>query len=510
MTTHTNETKNIIEMKNISMEFPGVKALSNADFRLESGEVRAVVGANGAGKSTLMKVLAGANRGYTGDIYFNGEHHEIRDPLVAKNLGIEIVYQEVDVALFSYLTVAENIMFNYVVLNMQGKFAMNWSYIRKEAKKVLKRLNVNLDVNRLVSSLSLAQKQMVLIARAVQEDCKFLILDEPTAPLSVSEADELFRIVRDLSKNQGVGIVFISHRLPELFQICESFTVMLNGETVANKPLNETVTNNDIVSLMLGRSFDENFPKREVKIGEVVFEANNLCNKGNTVKDACLYTRSGEIVGLAGLVGAGKTELCKLLFGADKLVSGHVKHNGKEIIIKNPTVAIANKIALIPEERRKEGVLVSESVYFNLSVACLSDFTNKFSFVNKKAELKNARKYIEALGIRTPSEYQEVMKLSGGNQQKVAIGKWLAADADLYIMDEPTKGVDVGAKQEIFELILKLAESGKSIIYVSAETSELLAITDRIYVMYSGRIAAELETKNADEQQILHYSTGGQ
>ena len=502
-------TKNIIEMKNISMEFPGVKALTNANFELRSGEVRAVVGANGAGKSTLMKVLAGANKGYTGDIYFNGEHHEIRDPIVAKNLGIEIVYQEVDVALFSYLTVAENIMFNYVVLKMQGKFRMNWNYIKKEAKKVLDRLNVKLDVNRLVSSLSLAQKQMVLIARAVQEECKFLILDEPTAPLSVSEAEELFRVVRDLSKNQGVGIVFISHRLPELFQICESFTVMLNGETVANKPLNESVTNNDIVSLMLGRSFDESFPKREIEVGEVVFEADNICNKDNTVNEACMYTRSGEIVGLAGLVGAGKTELCKLLFGADKISNGHVKHHGKEIIIKSPSVAIKNKIALIPEERRKEGVLVSESVYFNLSVACLSDFTNKLGFVNKKAELKNARKYIDALGIRTPSEYQQVMKLSGGNQQKVAIGKWLAADADLYIMDEPTKGVDVGAKQEIFELIQDLAESGKSIIYVSAETSELLAITDRIYVMYSGKIAAELKTSETNEQQILHYSTGG-
>lgn len=501
------ETFNL-EMKNISMEFPGVKALSNVDFSVKSGEVRAVVGANGAGKSTLMKVVAGVNAGYTGDIYLNGEHQEIRTPRNAKDLGIEIVYQEVDTALFPSLTVAENIMFNSIVTRMQGKCVMHWNKIRKSAKEVLDRLHMDIDVKTLVSKLSLAQKQMVLIARAVRENCKFLILDEPTAPLSMSEVDELFRIVHELS-SQNVGIMFISHRLPELFRICDTFTVMRDGQIVANKKLDETVKIKDIVNLMLGRNFEDAFPKREVPINDTVLEIEDLCDKEGKVKNISMYAKAGEIVGISGLVGAGKSELCKLLFGADKRLSGTVQYMGEEVNINTPTTAVKKKIALVPEERRKEGVLVVEPVYFNLSAACLDDFTNKLSFVNKKQELKNARHYIKKLSIKTPSEFQKVKFLSGGNQQKVVVGKWLASDASLFIMDEPTKGIDVGAKREIFEIILDLAEAGKTVIYASSEINEILAITDRTYVMYNGEIAVELETKNTNEEEILFYSTGG-
>lgn len=498
-----------LEMKNISIEFPGVKALSSVDFNVRSGEVRAVVGANGAGKSTLMKVLAGANEGYTGDIYMDGIHHEIRNPIAAKALGIEIVYQEVDVALFPSLTVAENIMFNSLVSRMKGKAVIHWDRIKKSAKEVLDRLHMDIDVNVLVSKLSLAQKQMVLIARAVREECKFLILDEPTAPLSLSEVDELFRIVQELSREQNVGIIFISHRLPELFRICDTFTVMRDGEVVANKKLDATVTTQDIVNLMLGRSFEENFPKREVPIGGIVLQANGLCDQEGKVRNVSFYAKSGEIVGVSGLVGAGKTELCKLLFGANKASAGTITYMDKEIRVTSPTMAVKNRIALVPEERRKEGVLVVEPVYFNLSAACLDKFTNAMSFVHRKAELDNARHYIKQLGIKTPSEFQKVKYLSGGNQQKVAVGKWLASDATVYIMDEPTKGIDVGAKRDIFEIILDLAQAGKTIIYVSSEISEILAITDRTYVMYNGEIAAELETKKTNEEEILYYSTGG-
>ncbi len=490
------------------MEFPGVKALSDVDFSVKSGEVRAVVGANGAGKSTLMKVIAGVNSGYTGDIYMNGEHVELREPIASKELGIEIVYQEVDVALFPALTVAENIMFNSIVTKMQGKCVMKWNQIRKSAKEVLERLNMNIDVNTLVSKLPLAQKQMVLIARAVREECKFLILDEPTAPLSMSEVDELFRIVHELA-NRNVGIIFISHRLPELFRICDTFTVMMDGRVVANKVLDDSVKTKDIVNLMLGRNFEEAFPKREVEIKGKVLDIKNLSDKSGKVKNVTMCARSGEIVGISGLVGAGKTELCKLLFGADRRLSGTVEYMGKEIHISSPTMAVKERIALVPEERRKEGVLVSEPVYFNLSAACLSKFTNKLSFVNKKKELQNARHYIKKLGVKTPSEFQKVKLLSGGNQQKVAVGKWLASDANVFIMDEPTKGIDVGAKRDIFNIILDLAEAGKSIIYVSSEISEILAITDRTYVMYNGEIVVELETKNTNEEEILLYSTGG-
>jgi simple sugar transport system ATP-binding protein len=499
----------ILEMKNISMEFPGVKALKNVDFSVQSGEVRAVVGANGAGKSTLMKVLAGANEGYTGDILMDGRHCEIRNPISAKALGIEIVYQEVDIALFPHLTVAENIMFNTMVRKMKGRAMINWKTIRKSAKEVLARLHIEIDVNKLVSKLPLAQKQMVLIARAVREDCRFLILDEPTAPLSMAEVDELFRIVKELSKKQNVGIIFISHRLPELFQICDTFTVMRDGQIVANKKLDNTVTTQEIVNLMLGRSFEENFPKRYAPIRGEALRIEGLSDREGKVRDVSLHARCGEVVGISGLVGAGKSELCKLIFGANKASAGTIEYMGEKTKITSPTAAVKNKIALIPEERRREGVLLVEPVYFNLSAACLNKFTDALSFVHKRAELKNARRFIEHLGIKTPSEYQKVKYLSGGNQQKVAVGKWLAADASIYIMDEPTKGIDVGAKRDIFEIILKLAEEGKCIVYASSEISEILAITDRTYVMYNGEIAAELVTADTSEEEILYYSAGG-
>lgn len=495
-----------LEMRNISMEFPGVKALDNVDFDLTSGEVRAVIGANGAGKSTLMKVLAGVNSGYTGDIYINGEHKEIRTPKDAKNLGIEIVYQEVDTALFPYLSVAENIMLNSIV-NVDSNSVINWNHIRKSAKKIIDKLNIDVDPNTLVSKLSLAKKQMVLIARAVIEDCKFLILDEPTAPLSHLESEELFRIVRELSQ-QDVGIVFISHRLSELFDICNTFTVMKDGKVIANQQLDESVTTQDIVRFMLGSNFDEVFVKKEVPILEKVLEVENLCDIEGKVNNTSFYCRKGEVLGISGLVGAGKTELSKLLFGANRKSSGTMKYLGKEIDFKTPTCAVKNKIALIPEERRKEGILVDEPVYFNLSAASLDNHC-KSIFIDRKSELKNARNFIDMIGIKTPSEYQKVKYLSGGNQQKVVIGKWLSADADIYIMDEPTKGIDIGAKKEVYELISSLVEKGKVVIYLSSEIQEILAITDRTYVMYNGEIVRELETKNTTEEEILFYSTGG-
>jgi simple sugar transport system ATP-binding protein len=499
--------KYTLETRHVSIEFPGVKALDDVNFSVSTGEIRAVVGANGAGKSTLMKVLAGANPTYTGDVLLNGEKVELREPVDAKKLGIQIVYQEVDTALIPTLSVAENIMINEMV--MQGSYIMKWKYVREEAQKALDRLNIhNINVRTLVQNLTLAQKQMVLIARAVRMNCRFLILDEPTAPLSTSETEELFRIVRNLRETEHIAVIFISHRLNEILEICENYTVMRNGKIVDNSPVTEKTTTQEIVEKMLGRSIAENFPKEVCPIGDDMLVVDHLSGADGKVKDVSFHVRKGEIVGIAGLVGAGKSELCKTLFGDYKKTGGTIKLNGKELKIKTPSDAVRQGIALVPEERRKEGVLVNETVSFNLSAANLGEFC-KASFINQKEVNQNAKKLVDELGIKTPSINQYVRNLSGGNQQKVAVGKWLAADEDVYIFDEPTKGVDVGAKRDIFRLINDIAKRGKAVIYASCENSELLSLTDRIYVMYSGRIVAELETSEASDPRITNFSVGG-
>lgn len=498
-----------LKMQGISIEFPGVKALSDVDFEMESGRIHALIGANGAGKSTLMKVLSGVNSHYEGKIFIDGKEEEIRSPKSAKSKGIEIVYQEVDTALIPYLSVAENIMLNSIVNKMGKKQIVSWKEIHTRAEAILQKLNISINIKSLVSDLSLAQKQMVLIARAVVEECRFLILDEPTAPLSNTETKELFRIVRDLAQNENVGVVFISHRINELFEICECITIMKDGTVVANKPIDNNLTPKQVVEMMLGRKFDDRYPKNEVEIGEVLLEVKGLTEKDGAVKNASFHVKKGEIVGVSGLVGAGKTELCKTLFGAMKQSEGEIRLNGKVLKVSNPCSAVKQGLALVPEERRKEGILVEDPVYANLSATSLRKYSNKFSFINKTAEKTAAREIIEDLGIKTPSEDQLVKLLSGGNQQKVAVGKWLISDADIFILDEPTKGVDVGAKQDIFELIGRLAAMGKGIIYASCEFGEILGIADRTYVMYDGEMVKELEVSQTNEEELLYYSTGG-
>lgn len=501
-----NEIK--LEMKNISIEFPGVKALSDVDFQMTGGTIHALIGANGAGKSTLMKVIAGANTNYTGEIYVDGKPVEIRSPKSAKDLGIEIVFQEVDTALIPYLSVAENVMFNEMVNNMKKKQVVNWKDIRKTAKETLERLNVDLDVNTIVSDLTLAQKQMVLIARCVVGKCRLLILDEPTAPLSNSETEELFRIVRELKKD-GVGIIFISHRLNELFEICETITVMRNGKVVENMPITPQLQTKDIVELMLGRKMEENYKKKSVNIGGVLLEVEGLTEEEGRVKNISLNVKRGEIIGIAGLVGAGKTELCKTLFSALKQSSGTVKMNGKAIKYKSPNAAVKHGFALVPEERRREGVLITDPVYSNISIASMKKYTGLFSVVNSLKERKDACQMIKDLGIKTPSENQEVALLSGGNQQKVVLGKWLNSESEIYIFDEPTKGIDVGAKRDMYELIEGLVAQGKGVIYASCEFQEILTLADRVYVMYDGEIVKELNVADTDEKELLYFSTGG-
>ena len=455
-----------------------------------------------------MKVLAGANPTYTGQVLLNDQVVELRTPIDAKKLGIQIVYQEVDTSLVPTLSVAENIMINEMV--MSSGVVMNWGKTREEARKALERLHItNIDVNTLVQNLSLAQKQMVLIARAIRMNCSFLILDEPTAPLSMSETKELFDVVRHLREVENLAVIFISHRLNEILDICEQYTVMRNGQLVDNTPITEKTTTKEIVEKMLGRSFEESFPKEACEIGEEIFRVEHLSGADGKVKDVSFHVGAGEIVGIAGLVGAGKSELCKTIFGAYKKTGGVVTLCGKTMKIKTPADAVKNGIAFVPEERRKEGVLVEETVAFNLSAAALDQFCMA-SFVNTQKVNENANSFVESLGIKTPSIKQFVKNLSGGNQQKVAVGKWLTADCQLYMFDEPTKGVDVAAKQDIFHLINQIAKKGKGVIYATCEDSELLSLTDRIYVMYSGRIMAELETAKTSDDEIMYYAVGGE
>ncbi len=502
------ESKHILEMKGISIEFPGVKALSDVSFTVKSGEIHALVGANGAGKSTLMKILGGAYGHYVGDIFFDGKQVDIRHPHDAKELGIDVVYQEVDTALIPYLSVAENVMLDKMANEMKGKHFIRWGNIHRSAREVMKQVGIDLDTHTLVQDLSLADKQLVLIARALATNTNFLVLDEPTAPLSQTETEELFRLMRDLAKND-VGIVFISHRLPEIFEVCETITILRDGKVVADTTIDQ-ISQQKLIELMLGRRFEEAYPKTHVDIGDTIFEVKDLNEELGRVRDVSFSLRAGEIIGVTGLVGAGKTELCKTLFGALPIKSGEVILHGKPLKITSPHAAVKQGIALVPEERRKEGILVEEPVYVNLTLPSLDKFTRGPDFVNTRAERSVARKLIKELGIRTPSENQKVAYLSGGNQQKVAVGKWLITDAEVYLFDEPTKGVDVGAKRDIFELIGELAKRGKGIIYASSEIPEILDISDRIYVMYDYTIVKEFDTSEATEEEILFYSAGGQ
>lgn len=499
-------SKILLEMKDISIQFPGVQALKNVHFTAETGNAHALIGANGAGKSTLMKALSGAYNHYTGEIWVNGEAVTIRSPRQAKGLGIQIVYQEVDTALIPYLTVGENIMLEDMVHDMGPKQWIRWRRLHGSAEHILKRMNVQVPTKKLVSELTLAEKQMVLIARAISTKCRFLILDEPTAPLSHAETTELFRIVRDLKAN-NVGVIFISHRLPELFEICDDITIMRDGELVTKMRIADT-NPIETIEYMLGKKLGEQFPGRASSIGGMHFEVSNLSDF-NKIADIHMHVRKGEIVGVAGLVGAGKTELCKALFGASEIQSGQHKLDNRPLTIRNSHDAVKAGIALVPEERRKEGILIFESVVHNISAVNLSKYCKWGLFLQFRKEREEARRLIEELGIKTPSEHTKVQNLSGGNQQKVAIGKWLLADAEVYIFDEPTKGVDVGAKKDIFELITRLAEQGKSVIYASCELSEIVGITDRVYVLYDGQIVKELHTNDTNEEELLFYSTGG-
>ena len=494
-----------LEMRAISIAFPGVQALDRVDFHTTTGIAHALVGANGAGKSTLMKVLAGAHAHYTGTISLDGRPVSIRSPRDAKALGIEVVYQEVDTALVPYLSVAENVMLDQMVNGMGGRILVGWREVRRRAAAALEQLGVALDLEAPVSGLALAHKQMVLIARALSRSCRFLVLDEPTAPLSGTETAELFRAPRGLLA-RDIGVIFISHRLPEVKQLCDEITVLRDGRQVA-RARTADLSPADIVERMLGRRLIEASRAPPPPLGGGGLEVKGLTDH-EKVFDVDLRVGAGEIVGVAGLVGAGKTELCKALFGASRASCREARLGGRPYRLSDPHRAVGQGLALVPEERRREGVLVDESVAANLTAASLRSFCSG-PFLRRGRERRAAAEMISRLAIRTPSARQLVAHLSGGNQQKVAVGKWLLADALLYVFDEPTKGIDVGAKRDMFELIQRLAAGGKAVLYASCDFGEILSIARRVYVLYGGRVARELEAARTSEEEILFYATGG-
>ncbi|MFC3843936.1 sugar ABC transporter ATP-binding protein [Paenibacillus sp. GCM10012304] len=493
----------LLQMSGISKSFAGVKALQEVDFDLHAGEIHALLGANGAGKSTLMKVLSGAYTYDIGQIAIGGQTQSIQTPKEAMAQGIYCVYQEVDTALVPELTVTENVMMDRMV---HGGAWVSWRKLHSEAEAILAKIGATFSVRRKVDELSISQKQLVLIARAMAHKAKIMIFDEPTAPLSLEESERLFQIMDSL-KQEGVGIIFISHRLQEVFRVSDRITIMRDGRQV----LTQAAAAMDIagvIEAMLGKTFTEEFPKANVPIGETLLEVKGL-RRGTKVRGVSFALRRGEILGVVGLVGAGKTELSRLIFGADAADGGEVWLSGRKLSLRQPGDAVRAGIALVPEERRKQGVLVEETVKRNLSLPILRKLSS-LGFVRQREEREHATKMVAQLGVQPNDPNRVVKHLSGGNQQKVAVGKWLPTNADVYMFDEPTKGVDVGAKSDIFRLIGQLAAEGKGIIYLSCELNEIIGIADRIIVMSYGSVVKELTREEATQDLILTYASAGE
>lgn len=494
---------NRLEMRQISIAFGGFTALNKVDFNLTGHSVHALTGANGAGKSTLMAVLSGAHSHYSGEILLDGQPVSIRSPRDAKQLGIHLVQQEVDAALVPTLSVAENIMLDRLA---EGGQIYHWGEIRRQARTLLAQLDVDMDVNRRIDRCTLAEKQQILLARALSHHCRFLILDEPTAPLDQHESERLFAVVRRL-QSSGIGVVFISHRIHELRAICDWLTVLRDGNLVESCPMAE-LSGEQIVEKMLGHPLQDIYPPRRPPFSHETLLSIEGLHDDALLHNISLRLRKGEILGIAGLAGAGKSELCKALFGASnsRITAGEL--HGKPWKPSSPHAAVTQRMALIPEERRKEGIFIDEPVAMNLSVSADNSFSRWGLFGHREA-WRWAEEIIQKLGIRTTGPQQTLRRLSGGNQQKVAIGKWLRNDADVLIFDEPTKGVDVKAKTDLFALIDGLARQGKGVIYASGEFAELVGLCDRICVLWDGRIVAEMAADSVDEETLLLYSTGG-
>ncbi len=492
----------LVLMEGIEKTFPGVHALSQCQFELRSGEVHALVGENGAGKSTLMKVLAGVYVKDAGRILYKGKEVEIHNPRAAQHLGISMIHQELN--LMPHLTVAQN-MFIGREPRQNVRFMLDEKAINTQAEQVFALMRLNLDPRTKVADLSVAKQQMVEIAKALSFNAEVLIMDEPTAALTDTEIDELFRIIRDL-RAKGVGVVHISHRLEELRQISDRVTVMRDGRYI-DTVKTQDATIDQIISMMVGRTIFESTPEvPEHPSEEVVLEVKHL-NRGNVIKDVSFQLKKGEILGFSGLVGAGRTEVARAVFGADPIDSGEIYVQGSKVHIGSPNDAVKHGVGYLSEDRKRYGLALGMDVEENVVLAAFKKFLRAFGQVNRSKTRATADQYVKMLAIKTPSVQQKVKNLSGGNQQKVIIGKWLTADTNILIFDEPTRGIDVGAKSEIYHLLNNLAQQGKSIIMISSELPEILRMSHRVVVMCEGRITGELDIAEATQEKIMQYAT---
>lgn len=492
----------LVLMEGINKSFPGVQALKDCRFELMSGEVHALVGENGAGKSTLVKILTGVYQKDLGHIFYKGKEINIVNPKAAQEIGISIIHQEFN--LMPHLTVAQNI---FIGRESRSRFRLflDDEEINRKTKELLKILHVEIDPEEKVSNLTVAKQQLVEIAKALSFNAEVLIMDEPTAALSDSEIVELFTIIRKL-KQKGVGIIYISHRMEELKQIADRITVMRDGQYIGTAKMEE-ISIDKIISMMVGREIYATSRSQEINNNrEIVLRVENL-NRGREIKNVNFILKKGEILGFAGLMGAGRTEVARAIFGADPVESGDIYVYGKKVNIKSPYDAIKYGIGYLSEDRRRYGLMLGLDVEVNMTLPTIKRFLKRLGVIDRKNSTKVCTDFVERLKIKTPSLKQKVKNLSGGNQQKVIIGKWLIRNCDILIFDEPTRGIDVGAKNEIYKLLNELVSEGKSIIMISSELPEILRMSHRIIVMCEGKITGELSASEASQELVMKYAT---
>jgi ribose transport system ATP-binding protein len=492
----------LLQMESISKSFPGVQALKHVTFDVQPGEIHALVGENGAGKSTLMKALTGAQPAEEGQITWQGQQVEINTPSDAQNLGISMIHQEL--SLLPYRTVGQNIY-----LGREPKWhipgAIDWNTLYAQSDALLQRLNLDVDSRSEVQFLSIAQQQMVEVAKALSLDATLIAMDEPTSSLTERESEVLFDVMRVL-KDQGVAIIFISHRLEEVFEISDRVTVLRDGRHIATEPTAD-LTHNQVVTLMVGRELEDMYHYSKTEQRDVILEAQNLSD-GKDLKDVSLALHGGEILGIAGLIGAGRTALAETLFGIRHNTEGRVLLAGENVRIRSPKQAIKQGMGFVPEDRKLQGLFLNMAVRENVTMSSMDLVTN-LGFVNFKKAKSIADEYVKKLDIRTPSVTQNVRNLSGGNQQKVIIARWLTLKPRVLMLDEPTRGVDVGAKAEIHALMRDLARQGVAVLMISSDLPEVLGVSDRILVMHEGRVTGEFDRDEATQDVIMHAATGG-
>ena len=487
---------NLLNLQDLSKAYSGVRALTGVSFDLRAGEVHALVGENGAGKSTLIKIITGAVQPDAGTVTVGDQHLAHMTPAASRALGIAAIYQQP--ALFPDLTVAENIAL--ALESGRGWTPIDWATRRRRASELLERVGIAIDPDRLVETLSMPEQQIVEIAKAIGANARIVIMDEPTAALTDREVDHLFEVVRRL-RSENTGVIYISHRLDEVFALADRITVLRDGETVATRAASD-VTRPELIAMMIGRELATVFPKRAVPHGEVAIEVHGLSNRAAGVHDVSFSVKRGEIFGIAGLVGSGRTQLAETLFGITPADAGTIGVGGTRVRIGRPADAIRAGIAYLPEDRRQHGVVLEMPVAANVSLASLDRVSNA-GLIDRRAEREAAQRHVERLGIKTASVDAETGTLSGGNQQKVALARWLSTAPSIFILDEPTQGVDVGSKAEIHALMQDLVERGLAVIMISSELPEILGMSDRIAVMHSGTIRAVLSREEATQSRIL-------